>query len=275
MLTQLLSWQWIFYGALPVCAVALWPATRVPADRARGAARIDWPGIVTFSLAATGITFGFIRGGEAGWGDGSTLLGFGLGVVLLLASGAYYLGGFAFLPVLSLWLQNGAGLSAFATSLVITAQPVAFFATSALAGGALHRMPARWSVGGGTLLVAAGYLLLLLVVQPGANWPVLTPGLVVTGVGAGLVSPVLPALAMASTDPAHSGVAGAAANSARQLGLALGIALLGTVFHRSVPGTGVGAPPVAYGEGLGAVFLVAGAVAALGGAVAWLVCGKE
>ncbi|ANZ20277.1 membrane protein [Streptomyces noursei ATCC 11455] len=205
MLTQLLSWPWIFYGALPVCAVALWPATRVPADRARGAARIDWPGIVTFSLAATGITFGFIRGGEAGWGDGSTLLGFGLGVVLLLAfalveraatrpmvplglfrkpafnglllaSGAYYLGGFAFLPVLSLWLQNGAGLSAFATSLVITAQPVAFFATSALAGGALHRMPARWSVGGGTLLVAAGDLLLLLVVQPGANWPVLTPG---------------------------------------------------------------------------------------------------
>ncbi|AJC60263.1 MFS transporter [Streptomyces sp. 769] len=304
MLTQLLSWQWIFYGALPVCAVALWLATKVPADRARGAARIDWPGIVTFSLAATGITFGFVRGGEAGWGDGSTLLGFGLGVVLLLtfalveraathpmvplglfrkpafnglllASGAYYLGGFAFLPVLSLWLQNGAGLGAFATSLVITAQPVAFFATSALAGGALHRMPARWSVGGGTLLVAAGDLLLLLVAQPGANWPVLIPGLIVTGVGAGMVSPVLPALAMGSADPAHSGVASAAANSARQLGLALGIALLGTVFHRSVPGTGAGAPPVAYAEGLGAVFLVAGAVAALGGAVAWLVCGKE
>ncbi len=303
MLTQLLSWQWIFYGALPVCAVALWLATKVPADHARTAARIDWPGIATFSLAATGITFGFIRGGEAGWGAGSTLAGFGLGAALLfafalveraaerpmvplglfrapafngllLASGAYYLGGFAFLPVLSLWLQNGVGLSSFATSLVITAQPVAFFATSALAGGALHRMPARWSVGGGTLLVAAGDLLLLLV-QPGSSWPVLLPGLIVTGIGAGLVSPVLPALAMASADPAHSGVASAASNSARQLGLALGIALLGTVFHRSVPGTGAGASPGAYAAGLGAVFLVAGAVAALGGVVAWLVCQKE
>ncbi|MFE7311997.1 MFS transporter [Streptomyces sp. NPDC057555] len=303
MLTQLLSWQGIFYGALPVCAVALWLAAKVPADHARGAARIDWPGIATFSLAATGVTFGFIRGGEAGWGAGSTLLGFGFGAVmllafavveraadrpmvplglfrtpafngLLLASGAYYLGAFAFLPVLSLWLQNGAGLSSFATSLVITVQPVAFFATSALAGGALHRMPARWSVGGGTLLVAAGDLLLLLL-EPGASWPVLLPGLLVTGVGAGLVSPVLPALAMASAEPAHSGVAAAAANSARQLGLAWGIALLGTVFHRCVPGTGVGAPAGAYAAGLDAVFLVAGAVAAFGGAVAWLVCGRE
>ncbi|MFF2807414.1 MFS transporter [Streptomyces sp. NPDC058000] len=302
MLTQLLSWQWIFYGALPFCAVALWLAAKVPADRARSAARIDWPGIATFSLAATGITFGFIRGGEAGWGDGSTLLGLGAGVVLLLvfavvervadrpmvplglfrtpafnglllASGAYYLGAFAFLPVLSLWLQNGAGLSSFATSLVITVQPLAFFATSALAGGALHRMPARWSVGGGTLLVAAGDLLLL--VQPGSSWPVLIPGLIVTGVGAGLVSPVLPALAMAAAEPAHSGVASAAANSARQLGLALGIALLGTVFRRSVPGTGTGVAPAAYADGLGAVFLVAGSVAAFGGLVAWLVCRKE
>ncbi|WP_229852261.1 MFS transporter [Streptomyces albospinus] len=32
MLTQLPSWQWIFYGALPLCAVALRPATDVPAD---------------------------------------------------------------------------------------------------------------------------------------------------------------------------------------------------------------------------------------------------
>ncbi|MFI1198006.1 MFS transporter [Streptomyces sp. NPDC020883] len=303
MLTQLLSWPWIFYGALPVCAVALWLATRMPADRARSTARIDWPGIATFSLAATGITFGFIRGGEAGWGDGPTLLGLGSGVALLLAfavveraarrpmvplglfrtpafnglllaSGAYYLGAFAFLPVLSLWLQNGAGLDSFGTALVITVQPLAFFATSALAGGALHRMPARWSVGGGTLLVALGDLLFLLA-RTGASWQELVPGLIATGVGAGLVSPVLPALAMAFAEPAHSGVAGAAANSARQLGLALGVALLGTVFHGSVPGTGAGAAPAAYAAGLTAVFLVAGAVAAVGGLVAWLVCGKE
>ncbi|WP_078893582.1 MFS transporter [Streptomyces sp. CT34] len=304
MLTQLLSWQWIFYGALPLCAAALWLATRVPADRTGTPAPVDWPGIATFTLAATGITFGFVRGGEAGWGDTATLLGFGLGAALLvafaaverasahpmiplalfrkpafdgllLASGAYYLGAFAFLPVVSLWLQNGAGLSSFATSLVITVQPLAFFATSALAGSALHRMPARWSVGGGTLLVGLGDLALLPAAQPGSSWPVLLPGLVVTGVGAGLVSPVLPAIAMASAPPAHTGVAAAAANSARQLGLALGVALLGTVFHRSVPGAGAGASAVAYADGLGAVFLVAGAIGVAGGLVACVVCRAE
>jgi len=80
----------------------------------------------------------------------------------------------------------------------------------------------------------------------------------ITGIGAGLVSPVLPAIAMSSAPAAHSGVAAAAANSARQLGLALGIALLGTVFHRYVPGAGDGASHAAYANGLDAVFLLAG-----------------
>ncbi|WP_229852242.1 MFS transporter [Streptomyces albospinus] len=235
-----------------------------------------------------------MRGGEAGWCDASTLFGFGPGAALLLAfavverasahpmiplapfrtpafdglvlaSGAYCLGAFAFLPVLWLWLRNGAGPSFFAASLVITAQPLAFFATSALAGGALHRMPARWSIGGGgTLLVGLGDLVLLLVAQPGTSWPVLLPGPGVTGVGAGSVSPVLPAVAMASAPPARSGVAAAAANSARQLGPALGVALSGTVFHRSVPGTGAGASAVAYADGLSEVFLVAGVIGGRG-----------
>ncbi|AJT68955.3 MFS transporter [Streptomyces chattanoogensis] len=285
MLTQLLSWRWIFHGALPVCVATLLLSMKVLAADARTPIRVDWPGIVSFTLAATGVTFGFVRGGEAGWGDPATLLGFAVGAGaltafvlverasahpviplalfrkpdfdgLLIASGAYYLAAFAFLPVLSLWLQSDVGLSSFATSLVLTVQPLAFFATSASAGGALHRVPARWAVGGGCALVGVGDLALL-AVEPGSSWPVLLPGLVLTGVGAGLVSPVLPATAMAAAPPAHSGVAAAAANSARQLGLALGIALLGTAFHAYR----------LHASGLHAVFLLAGFIG-LGGGLA-------
>ncbi|KPC59194.1 multidrug transporter [Streptomyces chattanoogensis] len=288
MLTQLLSWRWIFLGALPVCVATLLLSMKVLAADTRTPTRVDWPGIVSFTLAATGVTFGFVRGGEAGWGDPATLLGLAVGAGaliafvlverasahpmiplalfrkpdfdgLLIASGAYYLAAFAFLPVLSLWLQSDVGLSSFATSLVLTVQPLAFFATSAPAGGALHRIPARWAVGGGCALVGVGDLALL-AVEPGSSWPVLLPGLILTGVGAGLVSPVLPATAMAAAPPAHSGVAAAAANSARQLGLALGIALLGTAFH-------------AYRlhvSGLHAVFLLAGVIG-LGGGLAAVV----
>ncbi|MFH8554212.1 MFS transporter [Streptomyces celluloflavus] len=293
LLTQFLSWPWIFYGAVPVCAATLVLSVKVLVRDARTPARIDWPGIVTFTLAATGITFGCVRGGERGWSDPSTLLAFAVGACallafllveraaphpmlplallrtpafngLLIAACGYYLAAFGFLPVLSLWLQNGVRLGSLATSLVITVQPAAFFATSALAGGVLRRIPARWAIGGGTVLTGVGDLALL-AVQPGSSWPVLLPGLVLTGVGAGLVSPVLPALAMSAAPPEHSGAAAAAANSARQLGLALGIALLGTVFHRYVPGTGDGAPPGAYAAGLDAVFLLAGVIGVGGG----------
>lgn len=299
MLTQFLSWQWIFYGAVPICTATIALSVKVLANDASRPTRIDWPGILTFTLAAIGITFGFIRGGEKGWSDGSTLLGFAVGAALLvafvlvertvavpmiplalfrkpafdgmlIAACGYYLAAFGFLPVLSLWLQNGAGLSSFGTSLVITVQPAAFFATSALVGSALHRIPARWTIGGGTVVVGLGNLALLMV-GPDSSWPTLLPGLVITGVGAGLVSPVLPAAAMSSAPPAHSGVAAAAANSARQLGLALGIALLGTVFHQYVPGTGVGASHALYATALDAVFLLAAAIALVGGVVAvWL-----
>ncbi|MFG2222661.1 MFS transporter [Streptomyces sp. NPDC048644] len=299
MLTQFLSWQWIFYGAVPVCAATLALSVKVLAHDAGRPARIDWPGISAFTLAAVGLTFGFLRGGEKGWSDASTLLGFAVGGVLLaafvlierttdtpmippalfrkpafdgmlIASCGYYLAAFGFLPVLSLWLQNGAGLSSLGTALVLTVQPAAFFATSALAGRTLHRMPARWTIGGGTVVVGLGNLALL-AVGPGSSWPALLPGLVVTGVGAGLVSPVLPAVAMSCAPPAHSGVAAAAANSARQLGLALGIALLGTVFHQYVPGTGAGTSHARYATALHAVFLLAAALSLAGGAAAiWL-----
>ncbi|MFI9048587.1 MFS transporter [Streptomyces sp. NPDC053427] len=281
MLTELLSWQWIFYSSVPLCLVALLLSLKVPAGDAPTPTPVDWPGIVTFTLAASGVTFGFVRGGERGWDDAATLLGFAVGAAaltafvlverasahpmiplalfrnpafdgLLVASGAYYLGAFGFLPVLSLRLQNDAGLTSFATSLVISAQPLAFFVTSALAGSALHRLPAHWAVGGGCVLVGIGDLTLL-AAQSGASWPALLPGLALTGVGAGLVSPVLPATAMAAAPPTHSGVAAAAANSARQLGLALGIALLGTACR-------------AYG--LQAVFLLAGGCALAGGSAA-------
>ncbi|MDF3293940.1 MFS transporter [Streptomyces silvisoli] len=299
MLTQLLSWQWIFYGAVPICAATTVLSAKVLVGDSSTPSKVDGWGIVTFTLAAVGITFGFIRGGEKGWGDVPALIGFIVGVLLLImfvlaeraveqpmiplelfrkrafdgmliASCGYYLAAYGFLPVLSIWLQNSVQLSSFATSLVITVQPLAFFATSALVGSALHRLPARFTLGGGSVIVGIGNLALL-TVGPGSSWPTLLPGLVITGVGAGIVSPVLPAIAMSSAPPSHSGVAAAAANSARQLGLSLGIAVLGTVFHQYVPGTGTTASRLAYANGLDAAFLLAAVVGLVSGVSAiWL-----
>ncbi|GAU68120.1 putative drug efflux pump [Streptomyces sp. NBRC 110611] len=301
-LTRFLSWQWIFFGAVPLCVATLALSVKVLARDAGSPTPIDWWGIATFTLAALSLTFAVIQGGESTWSSPATLLAFTLAAVLLaafllieraiahpmlplslfrkpavngmlIAAGVYYFSAFGFLPVLALWLHDAAGLSSLETSLVITVQPAAFFATSALVGSALHRMPARWSLGGGTLVVALGNFSFL-ALAPASSWPALLPGLVLTGLGAGLVSPVLPATAMASAPATHTGTAAAAANSARQLGLALGIALLGTVFHQHAAAT---APTsrTAYADALHAVFLTAGAIALAGGLAAFLLLGRH
>ncbi|MFE1776165.1 MFS transporter [Streptomyces sp. NPDC059008] len=300
-LTQFLSWQWIFYGALPVCAATLALSVKVLADDAGAPTPVDWWGITAFTLAALALTYGFAHGGESAWSAPSTLLAFIVAAVLLtafvvieraasrpmlplsllrgpavngmlIAAGVYYFSAFGFLPVLSLWLQNAAGLSALSTSLVITVQPAAFFATSALVGSALHRIPVRWTLGGGTLIVAVGNLSFL-VVDAASSWPALLPGLLLTGLGAGLVSPVLPAAAMSCAPPTHTGTVAAAANSARQLGLALGIALLGTLFHQHASGSG--STSAAYARALHAVFLTAAAIALAGGLAAFRLLGHR
>lgn len=287
-LTQFLSWQWIFHGGVPVCLATLALSAAVLTDDARTPTRIDYLGIVTFTPAALGITFGIINGGEQGWTSGPAVLGFAVGAAMLalfllaertgsnpmialtlfrkrefngtlVAAMGYYLAGFGALPVISLWLQDGAGLSALSTALVITVQPVAFFATSAVAGSMLHRLPAHRTLGGGALAVGAGNVLML-AIGADSSWTALIPGLVVTGVGAGIVSPVLPSVAMSAAPASQSGVASAAANCARQLGLALGIAVLGSVFHRFSTTSGGTGLHAAYAHGLTAVFAVAAAI---------------
>ncbi|WP_043264391.1 MFS transporter [Streptomyces sp. CT34] len=298
-LTQFLSWQWIFFGGVPVCVITVALSAAVLIDDTSTATRIDYPGIATFTLAAIGVTFGIIRGGEQGWGATSAVLGLAAGVVMLIAfvlverassnpmlslelfrkrefngtlvaAMGYYLAGFGALPVMSIWLQDSVGLTSLPTALVITVQPVAFFATSAVVGSALHRLPSHWTLGGGTVAVGVGNVLML-TVDAGSSWSALIPGLLLTGIGAGIVSPVLPAIAMSAAPAAQSGVASAAANCARQLGLALGIAVLGSVFHQFSSGTGGADLHAEYANGLSAVFVVAGAVGLVSGLLAlWL-----
>ncbi|MFD3416364.1 MFS transporter [Streptomyces decoyicus] len=114
-------------------------------------------------------------------------------------------------------------------------------------------------------------------VGAGASWTALVPGLVVTGLGAGIASPVLPSVAMSAAPASQSGAASAAANCARQLGLALGVAVLGSVFHQfsATPSGGaegqVTDVQVAYVNGVSAVFVVGAGTGLGSGALAfWL-----
>ena len=79
------------------------------------------------------------------------------------------------------------------------------------------------------MLIGAGSLLRC-TITASSGWAVLIPGLIVTGIGVGLASPVLVSATLAAVRPERAGMASGSVNTFRQLGYALGIAALGTIF---------------------------------------------
>jgi EmrB/QacA subfamily drug resistance transporter len=273
-LTQYLDWRAIFLVNLPISALALWLTWRTVAEsRNPAGGRIDWPGTAAFTGCAAALVYALIRGGEAGWGDGLTLAAFGCAAVALVAfvaiqrglergggrgglldlrlmrrpsfaalmTGATLLNAAAFSHSIytMLWLQAGLGLSPVRAGLAMLPMAVTAFVVAGAGGRLLDRLPPRVPIAAGVLLIGVGSLLQT-AVGPGSGWTVLVPGLTVTGVGVGLAMPVLVSAALAAAPPERAGMASGAVNTFRQLGFALGVAVLGTIFTSGGGGGGGG-----------------------------------
>jgi EmrB/QacA subfamily drug resistance transporter len=295
LLTQALSWRWIFFVNLPIAAVTIALAALAlresrPHERRPGtAAGFDLPGVAAFTLAAGAATAALVRVPEAGWGAASTLgllaaAGvalvafvaierhsdapmFDLGLLrrgpfsgVLIAAVLLSAAAFATLVYASLWLQSARGLSPIAGGLVLAPLAVSSLIVSLLVGRFLHGGAARFAIGGGLLAIGAGDLLQT-GLGYGSDWPALIAGFVVTGIGVGLATPTLASAAMAAVPPARAGMAAGAVNTARQLGLAFGIGALGSIYDNRVAAHG---PAGA----LSATFLAAGTAGLAAGTIA-------
>ncbi|WP_327688795.1 MFS transporter [Streptomyces tubercidicus] len=239
---------------------------------------IDWPGAGCFTVCAGAQTYGLMRGGERGWTESGTLAALGgaalallvfivverrvrrplldpallrrpsfaaLLVAALLAQAA----AFPYLTFVGLWVQNVLGLSPVRAGLAVTPMALMSLLVGALGGRVLQRMAPQLPVGIGMLLVGAGVLLEYALLgggaaQPptgGADWTALLPGLAVSGLGIGAAMPVLVPSALGAVPPQRAGMASGAMNTFQQLGYALGIAVLGTVFADALHGVHPGA----------------------------------
>jgi hypothetical protein len=85
-------------------------------------------------------------------------------------------------------------------------------------------------LGTGLLLIAAGCLAMGFT-HPDSTWTVLLPGFVLAGLGIGTINPVLASSAISVVPPQSSGMASGANSTFRQVGIATGIAGLGSVFQ--------------------------------------------
>ncbi|MFK0297163.1 MFS transporter [Streptomyces sp. NPDC090442] len=264
LLTQGLSWRWIFFINLPIAAATVLLTLRVIPDRpaAEPAAvperrAMDVPGLLLFALAGTTLVYGLTQAHGSGWNSPQTLLPLGIflaaAVVFVLvqrrsahpmldlalfrqpkfvtAVSAIFVGqvvAFGFQPYTSVWLQSLAGLSPLRAGLVIVPQAVAAVLVSALGGRVLTRVPLKARMSVGLALIGLGALGQA-VLHASSGWTVLVPGLVISGLGVGLLTPASSALAMEAVDPRRSGMASGAYSTFQQLGYALGVAVFGTL----------------------------------------------
>jgi hypothetical protein len=103
------------------------------------------------------------------------------------------------------------------------------FVVATIAGRLTTVVPARLMIGAGFVLVGTG-LLLMRGLTATSEWTHLIPGMIVCGIGAGLVNVPLASTAVGVVEPARGGMASGINSTLRQVGLATGIALYGSLF---------------------------------------------
>ncbi|RFU87944.1 MFS transporter [Streptomyces triticagri] len=255
-LTASVGWRWIFFVNLPAGVLALALLAKVPASP-RLPARLDGIGQVTAVLTMGGLTYGVIEGGAEGFARpvvvfsllvaavaaAGFLLAQGRGahpmlplplfrtrvvtvslVVGFMLNAAYYGGVFDF----SLYLQQERGQSALHAGVMF----IPMTALVAVVNLASARLAARYGprvpMVAGQLVGAVG-LLTLLGIGAHTNVWVVAGLMVPVGLGGALAVPALTAMLLDAVPADRAGTAGAALNTARQVGGAIAVAVFGAL----------------------------------------------
>jgi EmrB/QacA subfamily drug resistance transporter len=258
-LTSWMSWRWIFFVNLPVGAAALLVTVlRVDESRDPKAGRPDWPGFATFSVALAALVYGLIESDRDGWRSTTVITSLSTAAVLLigfallerrspapmfdlrllrvptfggglLAAWAISASIFSLLTFLMLYLQNVLGYSPLQAGLRVLPLSLAVFFAAAVAGRLSDRVPARWLIAPGFVLVGAG-ILLMRGIEPGQSWTHFVAGFVVAGIGAGFINVPLASTALGVVSARQAGMASGMNSTLRQVGIATGVATLGSIF---------------------------------------------
>jgi len=259
-LIELAGWWLLFLVNVPVGVVAIalarrwWPETFDP-DARQG---IDWLGMVLLTAAVGCLIFALVQANGRGWTDVLVLWLLQLALVLgagfwasqrygrapmlppdlvgerrfrsanlaMLLFAAGFMGSLLMLSLvfIDLW-----GYTPLEAGLALTPMPVAGLLAWPIAGRTAGRVPAQRVAVPALAVVAIGLVWLsLLPALAGSAIHYLTvlPGLIVVGLGMGVAFPAINVGAMSAVPPPRAGAASGVLNTARQLGGALGVAIL-------------------------------------------------
>ena len=139
------------------------------------------------------------------------------------------MGEFGILFAIPLWLQNVIGLSPISSGLVILWLAAGAFLASAIGGALSGKLPPARAVQIGVGLELIGVLGVALFASTEAGWVILAPLLFLYGIGIGLATAQLTGVIMVDVPMTSTGQASGSQSTVRQVGSALGVAVLGTL----------------------------------------------
>ncbi len=258
-LTDLLSWEWIFFVNIPVgvAGLVLAPILLAESRDAHGQSH-DVPGAVLVTAGLSLLVLGITQGQQWGWGSVETIGVFISSAVLLVAFllweqrqrdplmplsifrlqtlaaanvAGFVMGTvlFSMFLILTLYMQQVLGFSALKTGFGYLAVAGTAVIWANVAAVAVNRVGVKPALIFGMSMLTVGLLYFTQVSVGGSYWADLFPGFLLLGVGIPFAFVPITIAALAGTKPQEAGLASGLINTTQQIGGAVGIALLSTI----------------------------------------------
>ncbi|MGD1223287.1 DHA2 family efflux MFS transporter permease subunit [Streptomyces krungchingensis] len=295
-LTEHVSWHWIFWLNVPL-GLTLLPLARLRLSESHGTgARLDVPGTLLASGGLFGIVYSLVRGPADGWTSPLVLTGLFAGTALLAgfvlhgsraknpmlpmrlfrsrafaginaASLLMFLGMFGSIFLLSQYMQGVLGYSPTEAGLRMLPWTGMPMLVAPIAGYLSDRIGGRPVVATGLFLQAAGLAYYATVIAADASYLSQLPALIISGVGMSLYFAPASNLVMSSVRATEQGIASGANNALREVGGALGIAVMSSIFSAQ----GGYESAQSFVDGLRPALVVGSVVVALAGIAALVI----
>jgi EmrB/QacA subfamily drug resistance transporter len=299
-LTDALSWPWIFYINVPVglAALALTPVL-LKESRDAHVKSFDALGAVLVTSGLVTLVFAITQANDYGWGSvetiglfaaaGALLAGFigwearakeplmPFSIFRIRTVSAANIAGlilgtvtFSMFLMLTLYMQQVLGYSPMKTGVAYLAVAGTAILWSGVAAQLVNRVGVKPVIVAGMSFLAAGLLYFTQVSVGGSYLGDLLPGFLLIGVGLGFSFVPISIAALAGVQASEAGLASGLFNTSQQIGGALGIAALSAVAtQKTEAGVASGTPvPQALTDGFESAFIWGGIVAAIGIVVA-------
>jgi EmrB/QacA subfamily drug resistance transporter len=302
-LTEALSWEWIFFVNVPIGVAIIFAALRlVPNSRVEGGTRhFDLAGAISVTAGLIILVYAIVKAQDWGWGSASTLglaavavavlasfiwierrspsplvrlglfrmrsLAVGNGVFLIVVGGLFAMFFFA-----TLYMQDILGYSPITTGVGFLPVTAGIMIGATVAQQLIQRVGVRRVLLTGLVVAAAGLAVLALTTSVDGTYLGVLAGLFPMSIGMGATFVSLTLVATTNVDADDAGLASGIFNTSQQVGGALGLAILSTLANDrtvSVLGDLTGAPTqaqqqAALVEGYQLAFIVAAALIAAG-----------